>query len=494
MRPLAPILAVPLLALRLAAQPPAPAERRAPSAEPAILGTWLGTAGFPTDRAEIGFEFKYNSKHELKVYLYQHLMNFYGLEIPGPVTADADHYTNPDWSIDLTLKGDTLSGTYFPFNAPIRLVRTKTLPSEVPIPNLPAGPGPRWRVKLDAAIWAPAATRDSFAYVGTEGGVFHAVNLNTGKVAWTFPAGRPIFGEALVTDSTLYFVCDNGYLFALDRLTGAERWRYDLGDSRSSRILPHETVYDYEIKSPRPLLVDGVLYVGSGDSSFHAVGASTGRRRWRVQVDGKVRSSAVLYKNRVIFGTFAGQVYALDRTTGNFLWKKETHGRLNSNPAIIGDNVIIGNYNGIVAGINADSGKTAWRMLLWGSSVFSDPIEDDGTMLIGASDLRRVQRIDPKDGRVIWRTDVYGWAWARPAVKGDLIFQSVASGIPYDMRHASSFTALDRKTGAIVWRWPMPEWAGSYMNGFAAGAVVAGDYVVAGVVDGTLYVFPALRQ
>ena len=158
------------------------------------------------------------------------------------------------------------------------------------------------------------------------------MNLNTGKVAWTFPAGRPIFGEALVTDSTLYFVCDNGYLFALDRLTGAERWRYDLGDARSSRILPHETVYDYEIKSPRPLLVDGVLYVGSGDSSFHAVGASTGRRRWRVAVDGKVRSSAVAYKNSVIFGTFAGGVYALDRTTGNVLWKKETYGRAELEP------------------------------------------------------------------------------------------------------------------------------------------------------------------
>ena len=44
-----------------------------------------------------------------------------------------------------------------------------------------------------------------------------------------------------------------------------------------------------------------------------------------------------------------------------------------------------------------------------------------------------------------------------------------------------------------MWRWPMPEWAGAYMNGFPAGAVVAGDYVVAGAVDGTLYVFPASR-
>jgi len=491
---LALLVATALLAPPSRTPAQSPAESRAPSAEPALLGRWTGTAGFPTDRVEIGFEFKYNEDHELKAYLYQRLTNFYGLEIPGPVLHDSTGYTNPDWSLHVQLRGDTLEGTFFPLGAPIRLVRTKTLPAEVPVPNLPTGPGPRWRVRLDAAIWAPVATRDSMAYVGTAGGVFHAVNVTTGKIAWTFPAGRPIFGEAAVTDSALYFVCDNGYLFKLDRATGAELWRYDLGDSRSSRVLPHETVYDYDLKGPRPLLIDGVIYVGSGDSSFHAVGASTGRRHWRIDVDGKVRSSAIAYKDMIIFGTMAGRLYAVDRTTGVTRWKKETYGPVNSTPVIIDDKVVIGNHNGLIAAIDPDSAKTAWRMILWSSAVFSDPIADDGTILIGSSDLRRVQRIDPRDGKVLWRTDVFGWAWARPAVKGDLIFESVASGFPYVMRHVASFTALDRRTGDIVWRWPMPEWAGSYMNGFPAGAAVAGDYVVAGAVDGTLYVFPASRQ
>jgi outer membrane protein assembly factor BamB len=130
-------------------------------------------------------------------------------------------------------------------------------------------------------------------------------------------------------------------------------------------------------------------------------------------------------------------------------------------------------------------------MLFWGSAVVSDPVAEDTTFIIGASDLRRVSRIDARTGRVYWRTDVYGWAWARPLETSDRIYESVASGTPYQMRHVASFTALDRATGAIIWRWPMPEWPGAYMNGFAGGAALAGDVVLAGGVDGTLYAFPA---
>jgi hypothetical protein len=56
----------------------------APSPDP-IEGKWLGEAGFPQDRIEVGLEFKRNSSGELKAYLYEPVGNFYGLELPGTV-------------------------------------------------------------------------------------------------------------------------------------------------------------------------------------------------------------------------------------------------------------------------------------------------------------------------------------------------------------------------------------------------------------------------
>jgi outer membrane protein assembly factor BamB len=120
---------------------------------------------------------------------------------------------------------------------------------------------------------------DSKVYIGTTGGVFSAVDARTGKILWSFAAGRPIFGTALVIADAVFFTCDNGYLFRLRRDDGQEVWRYDLGDSRVSRVLGHPEVFDWDWHGATPALADGVLYVGSGDGGFHAVDAASGARR-----------------------------------------------------------------------------------------------------------------------------------------------------------------------------------------------------------------------
>jgi outer membrane protein assembly factor BamB len=51
-------------------------------------------------------------------------------------------------------------------------------------------------------------------------------------------------------------------------------------------------------------------------------------------------------------------------------------------------------------------------------------------------------------------------------------------------------SALDRETGKILWRWPMPEWPGSWTNGFYAPPIVGDNLVVVGGLDGSLYAFP----
>jgi outer membrane protein assembly factor BamB len=78
----------------------------------------------------------------------------------------------------------------------------------------------------------------------------------------------------------------------------------------------------------------------------------------------------------------------------------------------------------------------------------------------------------------------------RPAVTDKLLYAAVVAAAPYDVRHFGSLTALDRKSGKIMWRWPMPEWPGSFMNGFVASPAIEGNTLVIGGLDGTLYAFP----
>lgn len=40
-------------------------------------------------------------------------------------------------------------------------------------------------------------------------------------------------------------------------------------------------------------------------------------------------------------------------------------------------------------------------------------------LYIGSSDLRRVSAIAPENGRVLWRTDIYGWTFGTPLLVGE---------------------------------------------------------------------------
>jgi outer membrane protein assembly factor BamB len=470
----------------------------AASSDP-IEGKWYGMAGTPLDRVEVGFEFKRNDKNQLKAYVYEPVENFYGFELPGVVGRNNDKYVVPAWRLSLTLKNGRLEGTFMGPPMPISLTRAEKLPSEVPLPDVPKGPGPKWQSKLGSAIYAPAAVRDGIAYIGTGGGVFNAIDVRDGDFVWTFVAGRPIYGAALATNEHVYFVCDNGFLFKLDRHSGKEIWRYDLGDERVTRPLLHPILvgsrfvgaFDMDTTAPTPLLKDAVLYVGSGDGSMHAVSATTGKRVWRFAAKGKIRTDAVVDGPRVMFGTFDGIVYALDRRTGHEIWHKDSHAEVTSSPLVMGDKLIVGNRGGLLTAFSSETGDIAWRRVFWGSSVESTPVAGDGSLFyIGSSDMRRISLIDSKDGRVLWRTDVCGIAWPRPAVSERLVYASTAGINPYYMRHVGGLVALDRASGKIRWRWPTPQTA-SLFDGFLAGPVIEANIVVVGGLDGNLYGFPA---
>ncbi len=478
------------LALALAAAP-ARASEAAPAPSDPIEGKWAGQAGLPQDRVEIAFEFRRDPAGALRAYLYQPVMNFYGLDLSSVVPGSADRYELPEVRGRLQREGDRLTGIYFSVGLPIELRRTERLPAEEPVPALPAGPGPRWRARLGGAIYAPVAVRDGVAYVGTTSGVFNAVKVEDGSILWAVPVGRPVFGEALATAEAVYLTSDDGYLRKLSRADGKELWRYDLGGERVPRVLMHQKVFEWDYRAPRPVLADGLLLVGSADGSFHAVRAADGVRAWRHSGAGRVRADALVDGPRVVFGDFNGLVVALDRATGKELWRRETRAPVNASPALVGERLVVANRGGLLSALDPATGAVLWRSVLWGSAAESTPVAHGDRFYVGASDLRRVTCYDPTDGRVVWRTDVYGISWGRPAVTEKAVYASAGGFEPYQMRHLGGLSALDRATGRTLWRWEAPRSPDHYESGFAAGPVLAGGLVLVGSMNGVLYAFPA---
>jgi outer membrane protein assembly factor BamB len=457
----------------------------------AIEGKWLGTAGLPANQSVFALEIKRDAQGALTASVCIEQLNYYGVRLPEFVDAGGGIFKIPALGTELALHGDQLAGTMSGGTAPVTLHRSDTLPVDPPLPaDLPAGPGPRWQTKLGAAIYATPAVHEGVAYVGTVGGVFQAVKIADGSIAWTFSAGRPIFGEALVTADAVYFTCDNGFLFKLARDTGKELWRYDLGDAQVARVLPHPQVYDYDYQAPRPALGEGVLFVGSSDGSFHAVNPLDGARVWRVATKGKVRTDAAVIGANVVFTTTEGLIVMADRATGRTVWQKEYKAPVTSSPVLVGDRLVVGGRDSQLQALRPGTGEQLWRVGFWGSWVESTPTAYDGHFYLGSSDLRRVGCYDPADGRIVWRTDVFGWAWGRPLVTAKHVYAATAGVAPYEIRHAAALCALDRQTGRLLWRWTPPAPAGEFVWGFAGSPVRDGDTLVVGGLDGTLYAFP----
>lgn len=467
---------------------------------PPLIGKWRGEAGSVDNRANYAIEFKQDKRGAIKAYMYQDNMGYFGIDVGEVKVAGDGRYTIPGADLKLTLAKSTLAVTGLlgtPSEA-VDFFRSETLPTLSALPALPSGPGPLWQVRLGGAIYASAAIFDGTAYVGNVDGVFYAIKVADGTVTWAFSAGRPIYGEALATKDSVYFVCDNGDLYKLARGTGKELWRYDLGDARVARIPPSSRVFDYDRQSPRPLLIDGVLYVGAGDGGFHAVRADGGTRLWRTQSRGKIRTSAVARGPHVIFTTIDGadhgEVIALVRATGKRAWNYDAMAPVATVPSVAGNTIITGTRgtNTRLLGLDAGSGALLWSQYYWGSWVESEAVVADGNAYIGSGDLFTVSDFDPATGRNHWRTDVYGWVMARPLVTQDFVYAGVSSAhrnFNFAFRQLSSLTKLDRRNGKIIWRWPMPEWPGAFLNGFVAAPVAERNLVMIGGLNGTLYAF-----
>lgn len=460
----------------------------ADTARDPIEGYWYGTTGNAKERIEVGFEFRRDASGKLVMRHTQPNMGYYGMEV-GEAKRDGKHVTNEQLALALDLDGDTLAGTFPGPRSQASLHRVKKLPQPTPIPAVPTGPAPLWQTRLGGQAYAAPIVVDGVAYIGTTAGMFDAVKLDKGEIAWTFAAGAPIFGAAAVTADSVYFVCDNGFLYKLARADGKERWHYDLGDRGVARLMPHPTAGEWDWQSPRPVVADGVVYVGSGSGDLHAVDDANGQRKWRFATGAKIRTGAALDGERIVVGSTDHYVYSLERASGREVWRFDSKAEIDGDPLVHDGHVYIGNRGAGLYSLAADSGKEEWRLFFWGSWVESTPVIDDGVLYIGSSDLGHVSAINPADGHVLWRGNVYGWTFGTPIVGKDRIYAGAAGGTPYFIRHDAGFVTLDRKTGKMLTRWPFAD-SGGHQWGIAGSPARNGDSVIVATIAGSLYAFP----
>jgi eukaryotic-like serine/threonine-protein kinase len=133
--------------------------------------------------------------------------------------------------------------------------------------------------------------------VASSSGAVLGIQAADGEIDWTYEGDDPIsFSSPAVSKNTLVVGTDGGQLLGLRADNGRERWIFTA---------------DAEIRAS-PVIVDGLIYVGSYDENLYAVDLKTGEAAWSTDQHGAV-GSPVFADGTIYISLNSGELLALRR-------------------------------------------------------------------------------------------------------------------------------------------------------------------------------------
>jgi outer membrane protein assembly factor BamB len=201
-----------------------------------------------------------------------------------------------------------------------------------------------WKFRTGDWIASSPEVWDGKMYIGSYDGNVYCISLE-GRELWRFKTGAEIWAlhqSGTVFDGTLYFSSMDGYLYAVDAITGKEKWkaktgkygnaiqpfvneRFVLQPSRDGILfafsLEGEELWRFNLGNlPSGVTMhESMILIGNESGILRALSAE-GEELWRFHTGGKIFGAPVLWKDRIIFGSYDCRLYAVDMQ-GQELWR-----------------------------------------------------------------------------------------------------------------------------------------------------------------------------
>ncbi len=214
-------------------------------------------------------------------------------------------------------------------------------------------------------------TANNLLYISTSRGLY-ALDAVTGEERWVYPTELPLGHSPTIAGGVAFVGGYDHKLHAVDALTGQGLWTFEAGAGFDTN----------------PLVVEGKVFLGNRDGNFyaiHAEGPSRGQQAWKFQAGAPVLYSAAYKDGVVFFAANNGYAYALDAGTGEQVWRSDPlpgSGFQSWWPVVYGDRVIFAgsnNYRVLEPGLHTQLSR------LDTAEVFPNHNNDPRGTLIGPS-------------------------------------------------------------------------------------------------------------
>ena len=259
----------------------------------------------------------------------------------------------------------------------------------------------------------------------------------SGDLLWTADPGNGYVVTSPVMDGERVYLVTSGNqgwdasVHSLEVTTGRPVW---------NTTIPGRT---YQLSTP--VIVNGMIFVGSSSGIFHALRADTGTIEWQRLIDPSlygITSSPMYHPDTgaVIVGTGAGVLYALDPTDGSTRWSFDTGDAIYfSSPALCGDLVLVGNDAGTLFAVL--DGDEKWRFHT-GDRIRSSAAVGSGGIIYFTSRDGMLRSLFP-NGTLRWSTEI-GPSVSTPAVHGEIVISGSSTGLhAFDPEGSPLFSILD---------------------------------------------------
>ncbi len=181
----------------------------------------------------------------------------------------------------------------------------------------------------------------------------YALDRSSGNQKWRFPAGEPLEANfrngCIRVGDTIVAAADNKTVYGVSAETGASKWSY----------------VALEPLTGLPVVAGTGVVFRQGDGSMISLNPENGQPNWENplrMLNGTIAGSLVSSGSTIIVATSANEVVGLDPATKKALWTKTFSG-LNSDvrPVLYNDTVYVvsGEY---LSALNATSGSRRWEI------------------------------------------------------------------------------------------------------------------------------------
>ena len=242
----------------------------------------------------------------------------------------------------------------------------------------------KWGYESGEIYTSSPAIDGSAVVFGSQDGHVYALDARTGRERWRFRTGGRVYASPAIAAGTVYAADQAGNVFALSLTSGREIWRFA---TEGTRLNSADWGYDRTTIQSSPAVAGGAVYVGARDGFLYAIDRATGAQRWRH--DHKVswvNSSPAVSDGLVYAGSSDGRfVQAVDTATGEERWRAKAQGIVWASPAVDNALVYVGEGDGTMYALDKRTGQEAWRYRV-GHRLFSSPLVEDGRLYFGSDD------------------------------------------------------------------------------------------------------------